>query len=90
MCCTLLSQAKNKPNNELRKEDVRLVVNANIISKHLKNLPTKVTKPQEVYAGIAKWKYIIKNRLVPRILPKPFTSRCLSMVLNTNKHHMEE
>jgi len=56
-------KAKNKPNNELRKEDVRLVVNANIISKHLKNLPTKVTKPQEVYAGIAKWKYIIKTDL---------------------------
>lgn len=56
-------RAKDKPMQDLTKEDVRLVVNTNVVSQHLKNIPSKVTKPQEVYAALSKWKYIIKTDL---------------------------
>ena len=56
-------RAKDKPNSELTKDDVRLVVNPQELSKYLKNIPTKITKPQEVYAALAAWNYIIKSDL---------------------------
>ena len=56
-------RAKDKPVAELTKNDVRLVVNTNVVSQHLKNIPSKVTKPQEVYAALSKWKYVIKTDL---------------------------
>ena len=56
-------RAKDKPNNELVKEDVRLVVNTVGLSQYLKNIPTKITKPQEVYSSLSKWNYIIKTDL---------------------------
>ena len=55
--------AKLKANKDLLPEDVRLVVNTNHVSEHLKNLPTKTTKQQDVFLQIAKWKYIIKTDL---------------------------
>ena len=56
-------RAKDKPQDQLTKDDVRLVVNTNVVGQYLKNLPTKVTKPQEVYAALSRWKYIIKTDL---------------------------
>ena len=55
--------AKNKAISDLTKSDVRLVVNTTELSKHLKNIPTKTTKPQEVYAALANWNFIIKTDL---------------------------
>ena len=54
---------KDKPISDLTKSDVRLVVNTTELSKHLKNIPTKTTKPQEVYAALANWNFIIKTDL---------------------------
>ena len=56
-------RAKDKPTSELTKKDVRLVVNTNVVSQHLKNIPSKITKPQEVYAALSKWKYVMKTDL---------------------------
>ena len=56
-------KAKDKPNSELTKDDVRLVVNTIGLSQHLKNIPTKITRPQEVYSALSKWNYIIKTDL---------------------------
>ena len=56
-------KAKDKANKDLTPKDVRLVVNTCELSKYIKSLPAKVTKPQEVYNALAKWKYIIKTDL---------------------------
>ena len=56
-------KAKNKSNNELTTQDVRLVVNTCELSKYMKSLPAKISKPQDVYNALAKWKYIIKTDL---------------------------
>lgn len=54
-------KAKDKPNSSLTKNDVRLVVNTNFVGQHLKNIPSKITKPQEIYAALSRWKYLIKT-----------------------------
>ena len=56
-------KAKDKTPSQLTSNDVRLVVNTTELSKYLKNIPTKVTKPNEVYAALSRWKYIIKSDL---------------------------
>ena len=56
-------KAKDKPNNELTTSDVRLVVNTCELSKYMKSLPAKISKPQDVYNMLAKWKYVIKTDL---------------------------
>ena len=56
-------KAKDKPNNELTTQDVRLVVNTCELSKYMKSLPAKISRPQEVYNALAKWKFIIKTDL---------------------------
>jgi hypothetical protein len=56
-------KAKDKSPSQLTKEDVRIVVNTTELSRYLKNMPTKVTKPSEVYAALSRWKYLIKTDL---------------------------
>ena len=56
-------KAKDKVNNELTTQDVRLVVNTCELSKYMRSLPAKISKPQDVYNALAKWKYIIKTDL---------------------------
>lgn len=56
-------KAKDVPNSKLTVDDVRLVVNSNQVSQYLKNIPTKVTKQQDVFIKLANWKYIIKTDL---------------------------
>ena len=56
-------KAKDIPNNKLTKKDVRLVVNTVGLSQYLKNIPTKITRPQEVYSSLSRWNYIIKTDL---------------------------
>lgn len=57
------SKAKNKPKDQLTKDDVRLVVNFGEINDHLKNLPTPITKPKQIFAQLGKWNYIITTDL---------------------------
>ena len=52
-------RAKNKSKNELTKDDVRLVVNFSKINDHLKNLPTSVTKPKQIFSQLGQWNFII-------------------------------
>ena len=56
-------KAKDKTNNELTTDDVRLVVNTCELSKYMKSLPAKISKPQDVYNALAKWKFVIKTDL---------------------------
>ena len=56
-------KAKSKPNSELKPDDIWLVVNTNQVSEHLKNMPTKITKQQDVFMQMANWKHIIKTDL---------------------------
>ena len=52
-------RAKNKPKDMLSKDDVRLVVNFGQLNEYLKNMPTPITKPRDVFTQLGKWKYII-------------------------------
>lgn len=56
-------KAKNKPKSELKTDDVRLVVNFSKINDYLKNMPTSVTKPRDIFAQLGKWNYIISMDL---------------------------
>ena len=52
-------RAKNKPKNELTTKDVRLVVNFGKLNDHLKNIPTSIIKPKDIFIHLGRWKYII-------------------------------
>ena len=52
-------KAKNKPKSELTTNDVRLVVNFTNINDYLKNMPTSIVKPRDIFAQLGKWNYII-------------------------------
>ena len=52
-------KAKNKSKEELTKNDVRLVVNFSKLNDHLKNLPTSVTKPRQIFSQLGQWNFII-------------------------------
>ena len=41
------------------KENVRLVINFGQLNEYLKNMPTPITKPRDVFTQLGKWKYII-------------------------------
>ena len=56
-------KAKNKKPNELMKNDVRLVVNFGKINEYLKNIPSPITKPKDIFAKLGKWNYIISTDL---------------------------
>ena len=52
-------KAKNKSKQDLNKDDVRLVINFTKLNDYLKNLPTSVTKPKDIFSQLGKWNYII-------------------------------
>ena len=52
-------RAKHKPKQELTPKDVRLVINFGNLNEHLKNIPTPVTKPRDIFIHLGRWKYII-------------------------------
>ena len=52
-------KAKNKAKKDLTIDDVRLVVNFSKLNGFLKNIPTSVTKPKDVFSQLGKWNYII-------------------------------
>ena len=57
-------KAKNKSNKDLLPTDVRLVVNFTKINDYLKNLPTPVTKPREIFTQLV-------NGFIFWIIPEP-------------------
>ena len=56
-------RAKEKSKNELLTSDCRLVTNFSNLNTYLKNLPTPVTKPRDIFAQLGKWNYIINTDL---------------------------
>ena len=56
-------KAKNKKSTELTKNDVRLVVNFGKLNEYLKNTPSPITKPRDIFSRIGKWNYIISTDL---------------------------
>ena len=52
-------KAKNKAKNEISTDDVRLVVNFSKLNGFLKNMPTIVTKPKDIFSQLGKWNFII-------------------------------
>lgn len=52
-------RAKNKPKDQLTTKDVRLVVNFGKVNDHLKNIPTQITKPKDIFLHLGRWKHII-------------------------------
>ena len=52
-------RAKKKSKDMFSKENVRLVINFGQLNEYLKNMPTPITKPRDVFTQLGKWKYII-------------------------------
>ena len=52
-------KAKNKSKQDLAMNDVRLVVNFSKMNNYLKNMPTTITKPKDIFSQLGKWNYII-------------------------------
>ena len=52
-------RAKNKPKDQLTTKDVRLVVNFGKVNDHLKNIPTQIIKPKDIFLHLGRWKHII-------------------------------
>ena len=52
-------KAKNKSKQDLTMNDVRLVVNFSKMNNYLKNMPTTITKPKDIFSQLGKWNYII-------------------------------
>ena len=62
MCPSFIQRkqkAKNKPKNELTKDDVRLLVNFGPINECIKPIPIHVPKINDVLITLGKWKYVI-------------------------------
>ena len=52
-------KAKNKAKQDLCKDDFRMVVNFSQINEYLKNIPSTVTKPKDIFLQLGRWNYII-------------------------------
>ena len=52
-------RAKNKPENQLTKNDVRLLINFGPINEKIKPVPINVTKPDDILISLGKWKHVI-------------------------------
>ena len=50
---------KNKPENQLTKSDVRLLINFRPINDKIKPVPINVTKPDNILISVGKWKHVI-------------------------------
>ena len=56
-------KAKNTAKKDLTTKDVRLVVNFSNLNEYLKNIPTIVTKPKDIFSTLGKWKFVISMDL---------------------------
>lgn len=52
-------RAKDKPMHLLTKNDCRLVVNFNPINKHIKNIPSEMTKVSDIFSQLGRCKHWI-------------------------------
>ena len=56
-------KAKNKAKQDLGIDDVRVVINFTQLNDYLKNIPTTITKPKDIFTTFRKWNYIITTDL---------------------------
>ena len=52
-------RARHKPKNELKKEDVRLLINFGPINERIKPIPSHVPKINDVLIMLGRWKHVI-------------------------------
>ena len=52
-------RAADIPKHLLTKDDVRLLVNFGPINQHIKNIPSAMTTPDDVFNQLGRWKHII-------------------------------
>ena len=52
-------RAKNKPKEELTKDDVRLLVNFGPLNDKIKPVPIHVTKTEDLLIKLGRWKHLI-------------------------------
>ena len=52
------ASAGNKPWEECTVNEVRVVVGFDFLNKYLQNAPGEVTKPEQIFASVASWKYM--------------------------------
>ena len=52
-------RAKNKPENTLTKEDVRLLINFGPINEKIKPIPIHVPKTDDIIITLGRWKFLI-------------------------------
>ena len=52
-------RAKNKPIDQLTKDDMRLLVNFGPVNEKIKDVPTPMTTPDDVFNMMGRFKYII-------------------------------
>ena len=52
-------RAKNKAAKDLTTADMRLVCNFTKLNTYLKNIPTPVTKPRDIFSKLGRWNYLI-------------------------------
>ena len=71
-------RAKNKPKQDLTKNDVRLLVNFGPLNNKIKPVPIHVTKTEDLLIKLGRWKYIIifdlhngyfQNHMAPEAIP---------------------
>ena len=52
-------RAKNKPEHQLTKDDVRLLINFGPINEKIKPVPIHVPKPNDILTTLGKWNHLI-------------------------------
>ena len=52
-------KAKNKPENQLTKNDVRLLINFGPVNERIKPVPINVPKPDDILISLGKWNHAI-------------------------------
>ena len=52
-------RAKDKPRDQLTKEDMRLLINFGPINEKIKDVPTPMTTPEDIFSMLGRFKHII-------------------------------
>ena len=52
-------RGKGKPKHQLTTKDVRLIINFNPVNEYIKNLPTPMVTPNDVFIKLGRWKHIV-------------------------------
>ena len=48
-------RSKDKPKHQLTTKDVRLIINFNPVNEYIKNLPTPMVTPNDVFIKLGRW-----------------------------------